>query len=313
MDTATLLARLECPPLDEVLDVVIDSDAFNEIDDQYAIAYALRAPERFNVLAINAAPFFTETIPVIRDKASSPAEGMAKSYDEILRLLGLLGEERLREATYRGSESYLPDESTPVESDAARAIVRLALERPADDPLYVLATGAITNVASAILMEPSIVERIVVVWLGGQAFHWPDNAEFNLMQDVAAARVLFGCGCPVVLLPCKGVVSEFRVSRAELERYLKGKNEVCDYLTSITVKEAHDNGRDEYWSRTIWDVTPFAWLVNPDEFCYSTIEHSPIPEYDDHYSHDPRRHPIRYVYYVRRDLILEDLCRKLTR
>lgn len=312
MDTATLLARLECPPLDEVLDIVIDSDTFNEIDDQFAIAYALRSPERFNVLALHAAPFYTETIPVIKDKAASPAEGMELSYQEMFRILKLVSDSGLEDEVYRGSEAYLPNEQTPVDSPAARHLVELAMARPADKPLYVLASGAITNVASAILMEPAITERIVVVWLGGQAFHWPDNAEFNLMQDVAAARVLFGCGCPVVLLPCKGVVSEFRVARAEMERYLLGKNELCDYLVGIAVAEAAANGHEEYWGRVIWDVTPYAWLVNPD-FFYSSLEHSPIPEYDDHYAHDPRRHFIRYVYYVRKDPVLEDMCKKLTR
>ena len=56
-----------------------------------------------------------------------------------------------------------------------------------EKPLYVLAIGAITNVASAILKNPEIIDRIVIVWLGGNALHWPENKEFNLYQDVAAA------------------------------------------------------------------------------------------------------------------------------
>ncbi len=44
-----------------------------------------------------------------------------------------------------------------------------------DSLLYVATIGAITNVASAILMEPEIITRIVVVWLGGHALHWSDT------------------------------------------------------------------------------------------------------------------------------------------
>ena len=104
------------------------------------------------------------------------------------------------------------------------------MERSEEQPLYVIAIGAITNVASAILLEPKIIEKIVLVWLGGNAHDWTDNKEFNLYQDVAAARVVFGCGVPLVQLPCAGVVSGFRTTGPELEYWLRGKNKLCDYL-----------------------------------------------------------------------------------
>ena len=81
-----------------------------------------------------------------------------------------------------------------------------------ENPLYVVAIGAITNISSALLRNPEIKNRIVLVWLGGHAFHWPDNREFNLYQDVAGARIVCGCGVPLVLLPCMGVVSELRTT-----------------------------------------------------------------------------------------------------
>ena len=59
------------------IDVILDTDTFNEIDDQFAIAYMLKSQDKLNVKAIYAAPFFNF-------KVSSPAEGMKKSYNEIL-------------------------------------------------------------------------------------------------------------------------------------------------------------------------------------------------------------------------------------
>jgi purine nucleosidase len=41
-----------------------------------------------------------------------------------------------------------------------------------DNPLYIVSTGCITNVASAILIEPQIIKNIVVVWLGGNDLNW---------------------------------------------------------------------------------------------------------------------------------------------
>ena len=70
--------------------------------------------------------------------------------------------------------------------------------------------------------QPSVIaaairDRIVLIWLGGHALNWPNNKEFNLYQDVAGARIVFGCGVPLVQLPCMGVVSAFTTSGPELE------------------------------------------------------------------------------------------------
>ena len=105
--------RLECP--NYTPDAVIDTDAYNEVDDQFAIAYLLRSQERVKTVAIYAAPF---SFPHI-----SPAEGMEASYREILTLLSLVGEER---PVYRGSTKYLDNEATPVESEAARDLAARA-------------------------------------------------------------------------------------------------------------------------------------------------------------------------------------------
>ena len=152
-----LVRRLQ-PPKGKV-DMVLDTDTYNEVDDQFALSYALLSPEKLNVQAIYAAPFYN-------DRSGGPKDGMEKSYGEILRLLDRLGVDP-EGRVFRGSESYLPDGRTPVDSPAARDLVARAMARPEDDPLYVVASGAITNVASAILMEPRITRRIVVVWLGG--------------------------------------------------------------------------------------------------------------------------------------------------
>lgn len=55
------------------VDVVLDTDAYNEIDDQFAIAYLLRSKEKLNTKAIYAAPFSSE-------KSNGPKDGMEKSY-----------------------------------------------------------------------------------------------------------------------------------------------------------------------------------------------------------------------------------------
>ena len=294
------------PPQGQV-DVILDTDAYNEIDDQFAIAYLLRSPEKARVLGFTAAPFFNS-------RSTSPGDGMEKSYDEILKILELAGCEELKAKTFKGSERFLTDEETPVDSPAARFIAETAKGYSPENPLYVLAIGAITNVASALLLDPAVAENIVVVWLGGHAFHWPHTEEFNMRQDVSAARVVFDSGCPLVLLPCEGVVSMLRTTGPELNCWLAGKNPLSDYLAQNTIREAESYAAGKPWSRVIWDISTVAWLHSGTANLLSMdLRPCPIPEYDHHYAFDSRRPLIGYVYSLNRDAIFGDLFTRLTR
>ena len=215
---------------------------------------------------------------------------------------------------YRGSDRYLPDEQTPFASDAAKHLTELAMRYSPEKPLHVVAIGAITNVASALLMKPEIADNIVVVWLGGNALEWHDNIEFNIRQDVASARVVFASGAPLVMLPCLGVVSAFTSTEPELTYWLKGKNDLCDYLVQHTVEAANEYAKGRVWSRVIWDVTTVGWLLNDGRrFMLDKLIPTPIPEYDHHYAQDPRRPLCRYVYHINRDALMGDLFAHISR
>lgn len=296
------LALLETPR--GIVDAVIDTDAYNEIDDQFAISYALRSPERLKVQALYAAPF-------LNHRSVSPEDGMVKSEKEIHKLLALLGEER---EVYAGSRTYLPDENTPVISPAAEDLSRRAMAYSPEKPLYVVALGAITNVASALLLNPAIADRIVVVWLGGHSLEWPDNREFNMQQDVAAARVVYGSGAPLVMLPCFGVVNTFTTTGPELNHWLRGKNALCDYLVQNTVEEAESYARGQAWSRVIWDVTAVAWLLNDGcRFMADRLISTPEPQYDHRWRLTDSAPLCRYVFTIHRDHLFTDLFGKLAK
>lgn len=287
-----------------MIDVVLDTDAYNEVDDQFAISYMLKSKERLNTKAIYAAPFFN-------GNSVSPKDGMEKSYNEIFKILSLAGE---KFDVFRGSEKYLDDENTPVISSAAEDLVQRAKNYSPEKPLYVVAIGAITNIASAILLNPDIIENIVVVWLGGHGLHYHNTKEFNMYQDVAAARVVMRSGVPFVQLPCVGVVDKFAVSKQELEFWLKGKNPLADYLATNAIAAAEAYAKGRAWTRVIWDVTAVGWLLNDsDRFMQSRVIPTPIPTYDNFYATDYNGHPMRYVYSINRDNLMNDLFEKLTK
>ena len=305
MTNEQLLKNLQVPT--GPIDVVLDTDTYNEIDDQFALSYLLRSGEKLTVKALCAAPFFN-------DNSTSPEDGMERSYREIFNLLHLAEREDLNPVVFKGSRTYLPDEHTPVDSPAARELVRLARGYSPEKPLFVVAIGAITNVASALLKDPAIADNVVIVWLGGHALEWPETGEFNMMQDVAAARVVFGSGAPVVQLPCMGVVDHFYATGPELRYWLGGKNALCDYLVAHTEEAANAYAAGKVWSRVIWDVTAVGWLLNDgNRLMEGRIIPAPLPQYDNHYSIDFTRHPSCYVWCIHRDALMQDLIEKLTR
>lgn len=305
MEPFQLLCNLSVPK--GRIDAVLDTDTYNEVDDQFALAYMLKSDEKINVKAVYAAPFYNE-------KSTSPGDGMRKSYDEIIRVLDLAEFGHYRERIFWGSEQYMPDENTPVESDAMHDLIDRAKTYTPKNPLYVVCIGAVTNVASALCAAPEIAENIVIVWLGGHDIHHRLGCrEFNMMQDIAAARILFTSKAPLVQLPCAGVVSAFRIAEQEFQFWLKGKNALCDFLVDNVMRaEAHSMGRP--WSRIVWDVTAVGWLLNQDgRFMDSVLMPCRIPEYDMRYACDADAKTICYVNEIQRDALLEDLVKKLTK
>jgi len=285
-------------PNDRPIRMVLDTDTYNEIDDQFALVYALISPE-LDVKAVYAAPFKNS-------RSSGPGDGMEKSYEEILRILRKLG--RSSEGfAFKGSSRYLTDLRNPERSPAAMDLVERAKKSNPQDPLYVAAVGAITNLSNAILIEPAIIQSIVVVWLGGNGHHWPHQREFNFRQDLNASRVIFDCGVPFVQLPCTPVVTHFTTTVPEMERYAGGRGAIGDYLLEIFKGYRKDHFA---WSKVLWDMTAIAWIIN-DKWLPSDLVHSPIVTDNYTFSFDQSRHLIRAVNFVHRDPIFRDFFTKL--
>ncbi len=278
--------------------MVFDTDTYNEIDDQFALVYALISPE-LDVRAVYAAPFKNS-------RSTGPRNGMEKSYEEILRILDRL-DRSAKGFAFKGSTSYLTDPKSPERSLAALDLVKRAKKSSPDDPLYVAAVGAITNVSNAILIDPSIIKNIVVVWLGGNGHNWPHQREFNFRQDLNASRVIFDSGVPFVQLPCTPVVTHFRTTVPEMERYVGGRGPIGDYLLDIFKRYKKDHFG---WSKVLWDMTAIAWVIN-DNWLPSDLVHSPIVTDNYTLSFDKSRHLIRVVNYVNRDPIFRDFFTKL--
>jgi purine nucleosidase len=348
MTSEEISAKLTIP--NGRIHLIIDTDAKNEVDDQFAVSWALRSPERFIVDAVYAAPFSHDCFRKLSPASAStdaiggvtytshPGDGMEASYQELLKLFELLGRNP-DGCVYRGSQNYIGDVGKAVESDAAKDLIHRAMT--SDETIYVAAIGAPTNIASALMLEPELVKKIVVVWLGGQPLYFKHGIEFNLMQDVAASQVLFDSGVPMVMIPCMNVASMLSLSKVEVEKYLKNQSGISDYLANIVLDafgSEDDDGMtsammrhsylylredrpDEYLfqflkskkalSRIIWDISTIAFLKNPS-WTPSTLEFSPILNNNLSWGEeDTDRHQIRVVNYCFRDAIFGDMIQCL--
>ncbi len=299
---AAIRDRLEIPSAG-VLNAVIDTDTYNEVDDQFAIVFALRSPERLNVSAIYAAPFFFRGAPHFNLRSTSPQDGMLRSYDEIQKVTGMIG--RSEVPTYKGSDRFLAGEETPVASHSATDLIERAMST--EGHLYVIALGALTNIASAIIMEPRIRAKIVVVWLGGHELHWSHTREFNLSQDTLATRIVFDSGVALVHVPCFGVASHLVTTLAELEAHIDGRSEIGTYLTGIVRNYTNDHFA---WSKPIWDISTVAHLLD-ESWIPAEVVTSPMLTADETWERDSKRHPIKSAYWADRDPVFRSLFTKI--
>ena len=281
---------------------VLDTDTYNEIDDQFALSYALLARGAIDLKAVIAAPFSNL-------RAAAPGEGMQKSYDEICRILALFGKSPA-DFAWRGSASYLPDRNTPVDSEGARRIIELAREaRSAGQKLHVLAIAAITNVASALLMAPEIAQDIVIVWLGGHEMTYENNNEFNLRQDVPAAQVVFDSASPLVWIPCRNVASALEMTLAELRPSIAPAGALGEFLYGRT--EELINLR-KIPAKIIWDISTVAYFSVP-QACRTRRIPAPVLRDDKSWGAAPGRKEITVVTSLDRDAVFADLFAKLAK
>ncbi|MBQ7922958.1 MAG: nucleoside hydrolase [Clostridia bacterium] len=254
--------------------VILDTDTYNEIDDQFALSLALLSPIEIELLAVTAAPFYNPKSDYNFGK------GMERSYEEIGRVMDFVCKSHPGVKPvpyYRGSADRMPDEKTPVPSEAADMIRKIAMEQGTpEDRVYVVAIGAITNVASALVAYPEIADRIAVIWLGSHA-RWFGGAEFNLWGDRIAANALYASAAPILTVPCSGVASELITTLPELEYHLKGKSPLGDYLCQI-VAECEPADHPKSWSRVIWDISAVCAVIDPGCYNYSTQDRFYIDE-----------------------------------
>lgn len=310
----TLEQILEDLKTDRIKKCILDSDMYNEMDDQYALAYCIGNP-KIDLLSVNAAPFYNERV-------ESFELGMEASYAEALRILKICGKAD-SVPVYKGSTTRFTAQNgfMPINSPAANNIINTVKE--SNEIIYILAIGCCSNITSAILMDPCIKNNICVIWLGGHELDFENCDECNLSHDYIAGQLLLNSGVPLIMLPAwgnspgtggtrqiviyhedlnniKGNGTAQKFFREEFPaEYVSGKNNNIPFL--IWDKGMH---------RILWDIAAPAVISIPDAFDFSII---PAPIFTDNkvYAFDQTRHKIIYMKKLDKNAVTDDAWRSI--
>ena len=162
----------------EKIRVILDTDANNELDDQHAIAYMLFSGKVFDVEGITVNKtynggsiddHYAEAVRIVK---------LCNLYPDIPVYKGATG-------TYKEIVGHLNEENFDG-SDAVNFIIERAHAKD-HRKLVLLGVGKLTNITLAIKKDPSIIDRVRIVWLGS---NYPDPGEYNLVNDTTAINPL---------------------------------------------------------------------------------------------------------------------------
>ena len=245
---------------EEKIKLVIDSDVSNEIDDQFALSYALSRQDVFDIEAITIAPF-----RVVWQKNLSIREGMIDSKNEAERILRLFGKKWSTKdpLVLFGSEGFISD-GFKKKSQGVDKIIKLAKKY---DDLYICALGTLTNVAMVIRQAPRIVKKLHVVWMGTDNLMLDKFQDTNYTMDKVAFQEVMASDIDITIFPTY-MARGFVTSKYEFERNITS-NSVTQYLSSIINKFQFTE--ENMGLKTIYDIGPVAYLLNKDKFTTKAI------------------------------------------
>ena len=221
--------------------VILDTDIGNSWDDQFALAYLLKNENLFNIEAITIEPFkHTEKESLI--------DNQEVSFNEIVTISRLLNKD-IENKIYRFRNN-----------EAVEKIIEIATK---NDKIYILAIGALSNISLAINKNPNIINKIEIIWLGGNSLEYGNNKEFNFMQDTDATFNVINSNINMTIIPARNVAIDLMIKLEELEQRLDINKEISQYLCKRFVNDSYYGIKNE---RVIWDISVIAYLINKNWF-----------------------------------------------
>ena len=286
-------------PPEKQVRVITDTDAKNEADDQFCIVQTLLSPKLDNVGFIGA--HFGKRL----------TDGMERSCRELELIFDTMGFDKTG-LIHHGAPRALPSVKEPVDSEGARLIIREAMKND-PRPLYVTFLGPLTDLASALLIEPRIATRLTAIWIGGGPYPH-GGIEFNQDNDINAVNVVFRSKTQLWQVP-KNVYEMMPVSLAELEYRVRPCGKIGAYLCDQLDVHAQEDGprSNDFRTGETWvlgDSPAVGLILYEHRFEFDWVQ-APLVTNNSTYVPDIRNRPIRVYRHIDNRLILEDMYAKL--
>jgi purine nucleosidase len=255
-----LVAGLARPAVPQAVasKVIFDTDIGDDIDDAYALGFLLRSTE-VQVLGVTTA--FEDTHLRAR-LATRFLDASGRGDVPVYEGPKTAGESHFSQSRWAEGS---PDRTYP---DAIEFVLDTIRKNPGQ--ITLVAVAPLTNVGALIAKDSKTFSKLKrIVLMGGSVEHGYGNkeapdAEWNIVNDVAAAKALFGSGVPLYVMPLDSTRIPLDVARqAEVFGKKTGMTKALEELT--TEWSAATNQK----SPTLFDVVAAAYAVKP-EVCPTT-------------------------------------------
>lgn len=292
------------------------NDLSGDIDGLFACVHQILSPS-------------TDLRAIVGTSTGRPGETATASAALASEMLELMGMGGGRVNVYPGAAAKLAAAGAPARPPGVQAIIDEAMRTDTKLPLFVAVGGGLTEVASAVMLEPRIADRFTLVWIGGDAYPAGGAGETNFGIDPLAAQFVFNESSVRIWQVPRSVYGTCLVSDTELQAYVAPHGAIGAWLYQKIVERPQKYMKalnmGETW--TLGD-TPLVVLtalgdwgpsvVSPPTFKYertgsSASDTLPAPHLngDGTYVPNPNSRPIRVYKSIDNRMMLGDFFTKL--
>lgn len=243
-----------------------DTDMGNEMDDIYALTRLLVESDKYDILGVSSAHFINIDLMLYDKWNQYPTKGINTvkiSQEKNEKILGAFGMMKIPHPM--GVEGIMGrswGEYTPRPSDMTKQLIDIVKGLPEGEKLDVLSTGANTNIASAIALEPFMASKIRVFCMGARfnaKKNFWDKNEYNVRGDLNAFDFLMNNpNLDLYVMPAQ-TCEVLRFDRDDTYSRLESKYPVENLLKQRWV-ESNPNDK----TRIIWDLALVEAYLSPD-------------------------------------------------
>ncbi|TAE29021.1 MAG: nucleoside hydrolase [Cytophagales bacterium] len=209
--------------------VIVDNDFSGDPDGLFQLAHLLMSP------SVEVRGIIGSHLRVGDgfDRSTTQADNAAKKAREVLSIMNVTKPIPV----FAGSNTAMVNDSTPVKNEAVNFIIQEALRTDTKLPLYVVCGAGLTEIASAVLTNPQIADKLTLIWIGGPEYTelatpppGYTEVEYNLNIDQAAARAVFNRSAVALWQIPRNAYRQCLISYAQLLTKVKPRGKTGAYL-----------------------------------------------------------------------------------